>query len=62
MDKETKKNIQEVINALLFCDKEGAICKKCRKKSECLLFIRSSIAVCLRLFLNKKSQKDSLYS
>ena len=61
MDKQTKKDIEDVIEALTFCEKEGKKCKKCKKKDECILFVRSAVAVCLKLLLKKKTIKESMH-
>lgn len=61
MDKQTKAEVEAVIKALTFCEKEGRKCKKCKDRGECKLFIRSSIAVCLQLLLGKKNIADSMH-
>jgi hypothetical protein len=63
MDRNIKRDIETVIEALAFCEKEGKSCKKCKSlEKDCLIFMRSSIAVCLKLLLNHKVVKDDLYS
>jgi len=62
MNRETKKDIQEVISALTFCETEGRSCKKCKDKdTQCLLFLRTSIAVCLKLLMDNKVKKDEMH-
>ena len=53
MEVDIGKDIQKVINALMFCEQNNSKCRKCKKKKKenCLLFIRDSIAVALQFIL-----------
>lgn len=62
MDKQFITDMEAVIDALTFCEETKKKCKKCKKKTECLIFMRNSIAVCLRLLLNQKPVNRILVS
>ena len=58
-EKEQKiSDLKEVISSLNFCEINKKECKKCKKKDECLKFMRSSIALCLQFFLNDIEDLD----
>ena len=46
-------DLKEIIASLDFCEINKKDCKKCKKKDECLKFMRSSISLCLQHFLNQ---------
>lgn len=57
--KQIKDDIQAIIDGLISCENEGKKCSKCKKKSECLIFLRSAIAVALQfILLNLPKEKE----
>ena len=61
LDKEMVKTVNEVIDCLQLCEVKGKKCKGCKEKYECQKFIRTTLAVCLNLIVNKPT-KLGLYT
>lgn len=61
-----KANLQEIIDALMDCEKKGRKCRKCKLRKEgCLLFVRDSVAVALQFILatmNTPEAPDGVYT
>lgn len=52
-------DLKEIIASLNFCEINKKSCKKCKKKDDCLKFMRSSIALCLQFFVNDLESSDT---
>lgn len=53
-------DLKEIITSLNFCEVNDKKCKKCKKKEECLRFIKSSVALCLQFFLNDLENSEKV--
>ena len=56
---KTKRDLEQVIEALLECDEKNRNCRKCKKrKNGCLLFMRDSIAVALQFIVGNMGRTE----
>ena len=55
---DIKESFQELIDLLFKCDKEGKKCKHCKYKNECIIFLRTTLGVCLQYILASMMVKE----
>ena len=55
---EIAEKLETCVVALLECEEENKVCKKCKNKNDCLIFIRSVLASLCRIAIAQMVVED----